>query len=195
VPVDGSYDGKAPFFRRLKDMAWRFWNGTKGLMSDQKTAVQLALKYDQLCRREKEFIRNAKSDVIKILPVLILFCIPFIGYAAPLLAFRYPRRFLSQHFFTAKQLRLNAELEYKERSNAYHAIMQSVKNLQQDRNVDDLVQLQWHQGKVSFGKEHVIQLEEFVNDQSAMSRDHLVNNINLITGFFTQSFCCIGTAV
>lgn len=69
---------------------------------------------------------------------------------------------------------MNAELEYKERSNAYHAIMQSVKNLQQDRNVDDLVQLQWHQGKVSFGKEHVIQLEEFVNDQSAMSRDHLV---------------------
>ena len=60
APINRTGEGKAPFFSRLKDLAWRFWNGTKGLMSDQKTAVQLALRYDQLNRKEKEFIRNVR---------------------------------------------------------------------------------------------------------------------------------------
>lgn len=55
-------DGKISLFGRIRQLGWTFWNGTKALMKDQKTAVQLALssRFDQLNRKEKEFIRNVR---------------------------------------------------------------------------------------------------------------------------------------
>ena len=51
-------DSEVSLFARAKQLGWTFWNGTKALLIDQKRAVQLAMKYDQLNRKEREFIRN-----------------------------------------------------------------------------------------------------------------------------------------
>ncbi|KAK3736110.1 hypothetical protein QZH41_013526, partial [Actinostola sp. cb2023] len=44
-----------------------------------------------------------QQDLVKSLPALMVFCIPFIGYAAPLIAFMFPKHLLSRHYWLPVQ--------------------------------------------------------------------------------------------
>jgi hypothetical protein len=63
-------------------------------------------------RRQLEQRRRFLSDIQIALPTVALFMLPIIGYAAPLLAFAFPRQLLSRQFHTAWQQRTYATEEY-----------------------------------------------------------------------------------
>jgi hypothetical protein len=70
-------------------------------------------------RRQLEQRRQFLSDIQIALPTVALFMLPIIGYAAPLLAFAFPRQLLSRQFHTAWQQRTYATEEYNVRKLYY----------------------------------------------------------------------------
>ncbi|XP_031570044.1 LETM1 domain-containing protein 1-like [Actinia tenebrosa] len=100
-------NGSLHQFRRVMK---QFVSGSKDLGSDVKRLVAIRKKlrasgkdWNALTVDETLHLHQMKSDLLKTLPAVFVFCIPFIGYAAPLIAFMYPKHLLSHHYWLPSQ--------------------------------------------------------------------------------------------
>ncbi|XP_065834671.1 LETM1 domain-containing protein 1-like [Oscarella lobularis] len=116
------------FFSRIKSLVKTFIGGCKLLWTDLKISRDLIIKekHEKLTRRETQFILQTKRDALKLVPTLLAFCIPFVGYAVPPLAFLYPRLLLTRHFWTDQQKENFSADEYKSRFQNYLPVVKTV---------------------------------------------------------------------
>lgn len=133
-----------------------FGSGVKAMYNDMKLMKQYisqygGLKIDKLAptlisdgkttlmypRKELQFMYRSRRDVKKMLPLLVLFMIPFIGYIVPLLALLYPEKLLTQHFLSpSKQAALQvASLERKKKS--FTTLVQLLKDVRAGEDSDE----------------------------------------------------------
>merc|ERR1712142_20655 len=64
------------------------------------------------------------DDLNKILPTAIVFCFPGMGYVVPVIAFMFPKKLLSHHFWTAKQKKKFRMEDHSRRSKHYGALLE-----------------------------------------------------------------------
>lgn len=83
--------------------------GSKGLYHENKQAWALRCRVKEcqrqanLNRREMLLLRQAHRDLLKSLPLLAFFCVPLLGYAAPLLGHQFPKQLLPWQFWRPGQ--------------------------------------------------------------------------------------------
>jgi hypothetical protein len=110
-------------FAKLKVMVKAFMNGSKLLIKDVREMREISRRLKDflpltteklkglsngslqapVSAKEFMFVVNTRRDLKRVLPALVLFWIPFLGYFAPVIAFMFPQYFLSSHFLTEAQ--------------------------------------------------------------------------------------------
>lgn len=100
-------------FQKLQKMMQPFMQGSKALYQENKTAwkIRQRLKQStgdgksapQLTRQEMLVLRQAHRDLLKSLPLLALFCVPLLGYVAPVIGFQFPKQLLPSQFWRPDQ--------------------------------------------------------------------------------------------
>ncbi|KAL3669613.1 hypothetical protein V7S43_004998 [Phytophthora oleae] len=96
-------------YQKLQKWLQPFVAGSKGLYHENKQAWALRRRLKesngkaQLTRREMLLLRQAHRDLLKSLPILAFFCVPVLGYAAPLLGYQFPKQLLPWQFWRPDQ--------------------------------------------------------------------------------------------
>lgn len=100
-------------FQKLQKMMQPFMQGSKALYQENKTAWQIRQRLKQsagegksapqLTRQEMLVLRQAHRDLLKSLPLLMLFCVPLLGYIAPVIGFQFPKQLLPSQFWRPDQ--------------------------------------------------------------------------------------------
>lgn len=87
-------------FAKLKSIPFGF----KSLLIESKLIFFIyRTKGDKITRRETELIRSNLEALKKISPVLLTCSIPIFGYLPSIIALRYPKQLLSEHFWNDEQ--------------------------------------------------------------------------------------------
>lgn len=73
-------------------------------------------------RREHEEQRRLKDDLRKVLPIVALWALPFVGYLPLLFAVLTPRQTLSRQFFNPYQKELFASIEYRQCQSHFYTL-------------------------------------------------------------------------
>lgn len=134
---------------RFKGMVNTFWIGCKQLLwidARKAWATKRKLKrhdYDLtiVTREELRHMRQTQKDIIKSLPVALLFCVPFIGYFAPVIGYLFPKRLLSHQFWDIEQGKKFAFEDHAKRSQYYRPLVQEVGWTSRELKNLDLFQL------------------------------------------------------
>ncbi|KAE8989068.1 hypothetical protein PR001_g21869 [Phytophthora rubi] len=96
-------------YQKLQKWLQPFVTGSKGLYHENKQAWALRRRVKEasgradLSRREMLLLRQAHRDLLKSLPILAIFCVPVLGYAAPLLGYQFPKQLLPWQFWRPDQ--------------------------------------------------------------------------------------------
>ncbi|EGZ27169.1 hypothetical protein PHYSODRAFT_257483 [Phytophthora sojae] len=96
-------------YQKLQKWLQPFVAGSKGLYHENKEAWALRRRVKEsggqanLSRREMLLLRQAHRDLLKSLPILAFFCVPLLGYAAPLLGYQFPKQLLPWQFWRPDQ--------------------------------------------------------------------------------------------
>jgi len=182
---------KRSFIQKVRDTGNNFVRGCKILYGDVRLAMKTSKKIgvykrvdvlsrDDLTREEVRHLRQTRKDLVKALPVAMLFMVPFVGYFAPVLAYVFPKQLLSQQFWHPKQKKEFVLEEYEKRSQYYYSLVREVgvtckeiKNRQFFRLCIEILD-----GKHPTTEELLHYKEEFVRDNDfsfqKMPRYHLV---------------------
>lgn len=98
-----------------------FMVGIQDFYSDLKVFLAVVTKVnltarglESLTRRELEIYHQMPKDMIKIAPVLLLSALPFANYVVFPLAYWFPRRLLTSHFWSLQQRAEFAMMEQKQ---------------------------------------------------------------------------------
>ncbi|XP_065051998.1 LETM1 domain-containing protein 1-like [Rhopilema esculentum] len=129
-----SSEKKNGALQKFKEMLNTFWEGCKQLLwvdARKAWATKRKLKrhdYDLtiLTREELRHLRQTQKDIIKSLPVALLFFIPFIGYFAPVIGYLFPKRLLSHQFWDIEQRKKFAFEDHSKRSQYYLPLVQEL---------------------------------------------------------------------
>jgi len=144
--VETDNDG---FFKKFKSIVNTFWVGCKQLLwvdARKAWATKNKLKrhdYDLtiLTREELSHMRQTQKDIIKSLPVALLFFVPFVGYFAPVLGYLFPKRLLSPQFWDIEQQKKFAFEDHTKRSQYYCPLIQEVGWSSRELKNQDLLHL------------------------------------------------------
>ena len=116
-------------FQKLRKILYDFYLGGKRLFQDVKLTWKIRRKlrknnweYNVLERKELWKMIKTQKNLMKTFPIVALSCLPVIGYLGPIIGFLKPRKFLSDHFWTAKQKSKFIVLDNKERAECQSAI-------------------------------------------------------------------------
>jgi len=85
----------------------------------QRKLKNNAFNWDSLKTEEIIHLHQTRKDLLKSLPVVVGFFIPFLGYAVPFVAFLYPKQLLSHHYWQPHQRR-KFELQDVRRRQKHH---------------------------------------------------------------------------
>lgn len=130
-------------YQKLQKWLQPFVAGTKGLFHENKQAWALRRRMKEskgrthLTRREMLLLRQAHRDLLKCLPLLVFFCVPIVGNAAPLLGYQFPKQLLPWQFWRPDQRTQFLQENVEARSKTYPTLM---KLLQQIKHKDDTLQ-------------------------------------------------------
>ena len=80
------------------------------------------LRPGRIPRREHEEQRRLKEDLRKVLPIVALWAVPFIGTALVLFPVLIPRQTLSRQFFNPYEKELYAAIEYRQCQSHFYAL-------------------------------------------------------------------------
>ncbi|CAH3190483.1 unnamed protein product [Porites evermanni] len=126
-------DSRVQKFRKVVDT---FVAGSKQLGKDVKLMfdIQKKLKnsnynWDGLKTEEIIHLHQTRKDLLKSLPVVVAFFIPFLGYAVPLVAFLYPKQLLSRHYWQPHQWEKFALQDVRRRTRYYLPVVREVGRL------------------------------------------------------------------
>lgn len=84
---------KAPLAARIKDGLLHYWHGSKLLAYETKISSKLLFKLlrgDNLIRREKRQLLRTTSDLLRLVPFIVIAVIPFLEFALPLILKIFP---------------------------------------------------------------------------------------------------------
>jgi LETM1 and EF-hand domain-containing protein 1 len=84
---------KKPIMVRLKEGLQHYWHGSKLLAYETKISTKLLYKMakgDNLIRREKRQLLRTTSDLLRLVPFIIIAIIPFLEFAIPVLLKIFP---------------------------------------------------------------------------------------------------------
>ncbi|PJF18732.1 LETM1-like domain-containing protein [Paramicrosporidium saccamoebae] len=98
VPSSRQYSSDSPPVKpsiatRIKEGALHYWHGTKLLVFETRVSSKLLLKVlrgEKLIRREYRQLLRTTSDLIRLVPFIIMMIIPFLELALPLLLKFFP---------------------------------------------------------------------------------------------------------
>ncbi|KAG6622697.1 putative receptor CCR1 [Phytophthora cinnamomi] len=130
-------------YQKLQRWLQPFVAGSKGLYVENKQAWALRRRVKEaggraaLSRRELLLLRQAHRDLLKSLPILAFFCVPALGYAAPLLGYQFPKQLLPWQFWRPDQKTQFLREDVLARAETYPQLAQL---LQQIEHKDDALQ-------------------------------------------------------
>lgn len=84
---------KAPIMTRLKEGIQHYWHGSKLLAYETKISSRLIFKLmkgENLIRRERRQLLRTTSDLLRLVPFIIIAIIPFLEFALPLILKIFP---------------------------------------------------------------------------------------------------------
>lgn len=84
---------KAPISVRIKEGLLHYWHGSKLLAYETKISSRLIFKLmkgENLIRREKRQLLRTTSDLLRLIPFIIIAIIPFLEFALPLILKVFP---------------------------------------------------------------------------------------------------------
>lgn len=84
---------KIPIMVRLKEGVQHYWHGSKLLAYETKISSKLIyklMKGESLIRREKRQLLRTTSDLLRLVPFIIIAIIPFLEFALPLILKIFP---------------------------------------------------------------------------------------------------------
>ncbi|XP_074628412.1 LETM1 domain-containing protein 1-like [Acropora palmata] len=123
-------DSRIQNFRKVINA---FMAGSKQLGKDVKVMFQIQKKlrsnnynWDTLKTEEIIHIHQTRKDLLKTLPVVAGFFIPFLGYAVPFAAFLYPKQLLSRHYWQPQQYENFLKQDTKTRRRHYLPLVREV---------------------------------------------------------------------
>lgn len=82
--------------------AWHIRNRIKQTQAANKNS-QSEIPQTNVSRREMMIVRQAHRDLFKSLPLMVLFAVPLVGYAAPILGYKFPKQLLPWQFWSDDQ--------------------------------------------------------------------------------------------
>ena len=84
---------KIPIITRIKEGILHYWHGSKLLAYETKISSKLIyklMKGENLIRRERRQLLRTTSDLIRLVPFVIIAIIPFLEFALPLILKIFP---------------------------------------------------------------------------------------------------------
>ncbi|POM78924.1 Hypothetical protein PHPALM_3494 [Phytophthora palmivora] len=120
-------------YQQLQKWLQPFVAGSKGLYLENKQAWALrrrVQKSETLTRREMLLLRQAHRDLLKSLPLLAFFCVPILGYAAPLLGYQFPKQLLPWQFWRPEQKTQFFREDVETRAQTYPQLTQLLLQIQ-----------------------------------------------------------------
>lgn len=84
---------KAPLFKRVKEGMLHYWHGSKLLAYETKISSGLIFKLmkgEDLIRRERRQLLRTSSDLLRLVPFIVIAIIPFLEFALPVLLKLFP---------------------------------------------------------------------------------------------------------
>lgn len=84
---------KAPITTRIKEGLLHYWHGSKLLAYETKISSSLLyklMKGENLIRRERRQLLRTTSDLLRLVPFIIIAIIPFLEFALPLILKIFP---------------------------------------------------------------------------------------------------------
>ena len=84
---------KTPIMIRIKDGIQHYWHGSKLLAYETKISSKLffkLIKGENLIRRERRQLLRTTSDLLRLVPFVIIAIIPFLEFALPLILKIFP---------------------------------------------------------------------------------------------------------
>lgn len=84
---------KAPLMTRIKDGLHHYWIGSKLLVYETRISSKLLWKTMQgqkLIRREQRQLKRTVSDLLRLVPFLVIVIVPFLEFALPLVLKFFP---------------------------------------------------------------------------------------------------------
>ncbi|OQS03248.1 hypothetical protein THRCLA_04457 [Thraustotheca clavata] len=118
-------------FQRLKLWLEPFTNGAKELIQENKEAFASRRRLYELPntilnRREMFVLRQAPRDLLKSIPLLLMFGVPMLGNIAPIIGYKFPKLTLPWQFWTAEQKAEFFSQDIAKKSSYYGAIAKLV---------------------------------------------------------------------
>jgi len=128
--------GDSPRIQKFRKTVDTFVAGSKQLGKDVKLMIEIQRKlksnkynWDTLKTEEIIHLHQTRKDLLKSLPVVAGFFIPFLGYAAPFVAYLYPKQLLSRHYWQPHQREKFALQDMKRRRRYYLPVVREVGRL------------------------------------------------------------------
>ncbi|KAL9958897.1 hypothetical protein ACROYT_G035970 [Oculina patagonica] len=122
--------------QKFRKVVNAFMAGTRQLGHDVKRMFEIQRKlknnsydWDSLKTEEIIHLHQTRKDLLKSLPVVVGFFIPFLGYAVPFVAFLYPKQLLSHHYWQPHQREKFALQDIRRRSKHYLPIVREIGRL------------------------------------------------------------------
>nr|CCA25649.1 PREDICTED: similar to predicted protein putative [Albugo laibachii Nc14] len=139
---NNSQSTKRSVFQKLARWMEPFVQGTKALYQENLQAWHIRnrikqsqgvnnnnkpLIHSDISRKEMMIVRQAHRDLFKSLPLLVLFTVPLIGYAAPILGFKFPKQLLPWQFWSDGQKTQFFQENALERADHHSKLIQIVR--------------------------------------------------------------------
>ncbi|UIZ26510.1 hypothetical protein KXD40_002460 [Peronospora effusa] len=159
------------FYQKLQKWLQPFVTGSKSLYHENKQAwtlrrrVQDSQNQMNLTRREMLLLRQAHRDLFKSLPLLAFFCVPLVGYAAPLLGYKFPKQLLPWQFWRPNQKTQFLHEDAKTRATMYPQLVQVLLQIQ---HKDETLQKMLTTGNNSLRPAQVVELKPFFEGPAAL---------------------------
>jgi hypothetical protein len=84
---------KPPLISRIKEGVLHYWHGSKLLAFETKVSSRLLWKMllgHKLIRRERRQLRRTVSDLLRLVPFVVIMIIPFLEFALPVILKLFP---------------------------------------------------------------------------------------------------------
>jgi LETM1 and EF-hand domain-containing protein 1 len=162
-------------YQKLQKWLQPFVAGGKGLYHENKEAWALRRRVKessgqaQLSRREMLLLRQAHRDLLKSLPILVFFCIPALGYAAPLLGYQFPKQLLPWQFWRPEQKTQFFREDVEARAKTYSELRQLLLQIQhKDDTLQEMLTLAKAAGGSGLRPTQVAELAPFFEGPAAL---------------------------
>ncbi|GMF10604.1 unnamed protein product [Phytophthora lilii] len=164
-------------YQKLQKWLQPFVAGSKGLYRENKQAWALRRRVKEtrgragLTRREMLLLRQAHRDLLKSLPILAFFCVPVLGYAAPLLGYQFPKQLLPWQFWRPDQKTQFFRDDVEARASTYPQLVQLLLQIEhKDDTLQEMLALAEKAGPGGLRPTQVSELAPFFEGPAALHR-------------------------